>query len=308
MPYATSSADGPTDLLEKLRSFAESAGWHTDAFRDRSTTGKALSLHCGDLYVTFFSQTTGGNSGNPPPFIGIFGHTGFSNSADPNTQSQSSPTVMTNYVPGPYHAVHFFCAVAPQPYLHVVLETQAGTFKHFGTGQLVKQGIVDSGQYVYGSAWYYEYNYINNSDNYHAVAFDDTASPWLSSALQVRADFGGISPRWGLISSTASEPLRLRTGWRYKDSPLGLLHECGHSQITGRAPGYPLWCAVNRTANLYTVIGHPPDLRYIRLDSYAPNEELVLGPDRWKLFPVHRKNGPAGTPNSATHGFALRIT
>lgn len=310
MAYATSTANDPNELLDKLRMFAQGNGWSIDGWRDRTPkVGKALSAHVGSLHATFLTELAAGDGPRPGPFVGVFGHTGYAANANAELQAEASTPVWANYVQGPYSAVHFFSRTAPQPYLHVVLETQAGTFKHFGTGRLVTAGAVSTGQYVYGSQWYYDANYINNPDDYrHAVAFDDTWYNYVSTATRVRADYEGIAPRWHEVSDSSSDALRLYCGWRGRAAPINLLNEFGHSTLTGRAPGQPLWCSVPRGADLYSDIGHPPDLRFIRLDSYAPGEELVLGSDRWKVFPVHRKNGPVGTPNSGVYGYAYRIT
>lgn len=310
MAYATSAANDPNELLDKLRLFAQGAGWSVDGLRDRtSKVGKALSLHADNLYATFLTELSGGDGNRPPPFIGTFGHTGYAANSNADLQAEASVPSWTNYAQGPYSAVHFFGRTQPVPYLHIVLETQAGTFKHFGTGRLVTAGVVNTGQYAYGSQWYYDANYINNPDDYrHAVAFDDYWTNYNSSVTRVRADYDGIAPRWQAVSDTDSDPRRLLCGWRGRAAPINLLKDSGHSTLTGRAPGQPLWCAVPRGAGLFSDIGHPPDLRFIRLDSYAPGEELPLGTDRWKVFPVHRKNGPAGTPNSGVYGYAYRIT
>lgn len=310
MAYATSAANDPNELLDKLRLFAQGNGWVIDGWRDRTAkVGKALSLHANGLHATLLTELTGGDGSRPPPYIGVLGHTGYAANANPDVQGEASAPAWSNYLQGPYSAVHFLSRTAPQPYLHVVLETQTGTFKHFGTGRLVTAGVVNTGQYVYGSQWYYDANYINNPDDYrHAVAFDDYWNNFVSPVTRVRADYDGVAPRWHSVSDSASDMRRLNCGWRGRAAPINLLKDMGHSTLTGRAPMYPLWCAVPRGADLYSDVGHPPDLRFIRLDGYAPGEELVLGSDRWKVFPVHRKNGPAGTPNSGVYGYAYRIT
>lgn len=310
MAYATSAANDPNELLDKLRLFAQGNGWAIDGLRDRTAkVGKALSLHAGPLYATFLTELTGGDGNRPPPFVGAFGHTGYTAGTNADVQAEASPLAWTNYAQGPYSAVHFFSRIAPQPYLHIVLETQAGTFKHFGTGHLITAGEVNTGQYVYGSQWYYDANHINSPDDQrHAVAFDDSWYNFVSTVTRVRADYDGIAPRWHSVSDSDTDTRRLLCGWRGRSAPINLLKDLGHSTLTGRAPGQPLWCAVPRGAGLFSDIGHPPDLRFIRLDSYAPGEELTLGSDRWKLFPIHRKNGPAGTPNSGVYGYAYRIT
>ena len=116
MSYATSAANDPNELLDKLRLFAQGHGWAIDGFRDRaSNVGKALSLHVGDLYATFVSQLAGGDANNPAPFLGAFGHSGYVANASPDVQADASAVCWANYVQGPYSVAHFFGRAAAVP-------------------------------------------------------------------------------------------------------------------------------------------------------------------------------------------------
>ncbi len=308
MSYQTGAANDAADLLDKLRLFATANGWTQDFWGNRTAaTGKALSLHKSALYATFFSQTSGGYAEDPAPFIGVRGHTGYLADANPDTQTDASAITWSNYLPGPYVAYHFFSGAN---YLHVVVETTAGTFKHFGTGTLVTQGVVTSGQYVYAARWYYSNpSHLNNPDSYyHGLPFDDQNWTYaLQNGTYVRADFGGITPRWHFSRSGDAAGDELKCGYRIDASPQDLLNDAGHSTLTGRAPLWPLWCAVKRGSGYWSDIGYPPDMRFVRIDSLNDGESLTLGTDTWKVFPVHRKNGPIGAPNSGTYGFAFRV-
>lgn len=51
--------------------------------------------------------------------------------------------------------------------------------------------------------------------------------------------------------------------------------------------------------------------RYVRIDNYEPGQVIVIGPDKWKIFPWLRKNsaaraGGAAIRHSGTFGWAIR--
>jgi len=81
----------------------------------------------------------------------------------------------------------------------------------------------------------------------------------------------------------------------------------GASALTGRTQLWPLWCLGRRPSQLASPLGYPPDMRFIRLDYYNPKDILTLGTEKWKVFPVIRKNGALGEPNSGLYGYAYRI-
>ncbi len=67
----------------------------------------------------------------------------------------------------------------------------------------------------------------------------------------------------------------------------------------------------NRTLPMLQ-LGH---LRHCRIDNYEPGDVVEFGPDKWKVYPIARKNAAArspGTPpggkvnHTGTHGFAVR--
>ena len=315
MAYQTASATDSPDLLDQLRLFLIGAGWTVDFWGDVSTN-KALCVHRGTFYATFRTYATGGTGvgtgTDPAPFVGVTGHSGYSGTPGPGTLTQASTELLTNGMPGPYVGYDFFEGDGTSgPYIHVVVETQAGVFKHFGSGTLNKEGAITSGQYVYCSRWYYNdsvnSNYpISNPDQAspaHLVPFD-TRNSYV--ATYVRADADGTSPYWMGGSN-------LNGGFSQNSPSVGNYetlrgpHLSSPSSLTGRTPLWPLWMIGRRLSNLYSPLGYPPDFRYIRIDNYNPKDVLTLGTDQWKVFPVIRKNGPTGEVNSGLYGYAYRI-
>lgn len=318
MAYQSASATDAADLLDKLRLFLQGAGWTIDAWADY-LGGKALCVNRSGCYATFRTIPTGGTGvgvgSDPAPFIGVLGHTGYSGAATPGNLAEASPELLSNAMAGPYVGYDFFEGVgADGPYVHVVVETQAGIFKHFGSGVLNREGVFTSGQYLHAARWHYNdspsSSYPISNPDYanpaHHTPFDARAS---YAGTYVRADVDGASPNWmggnnlgggfsqnGGGSSSALDAATLRGPYL-----------AGASALTGRTPLWPLWLLGRRPSNLGSPLGYPPDLRFIRMDNYNPKDVLTLGTDQWKVFPLIRKNGATGEPNSGVYGYAYRV-
>lgn len=65
-----------------------------------------------------------------------------------------------------------------------------------------------------------------------------------------------------------------------------------------------------------TIIANPKNVRYCRMDNIVPGEIVTFGADRWKCYPMYRKDATArngvgwstGAQHSGTFGFAIRYT
>ena len=312
MAYQTATATDATDLLDKLRLFLLASGWSVDNWADfGAVTRKTLTVHKGAFYVTFRSQTDGSTTtSDPAPYLGVIGHSGYSS----GTLVQESPATRCNALSGPFVAYDFFEGQGKDgPYIHVVVETASGVFKHFGSGILNREGVYTSGQYVYAQSYNYgtagSTHFASDADhNSHAVPFDNRGSTVWGS---VRADADGVSPAWHqgrtganyLIAGFSGGPASAAGS----SAPIGGPSRAAPSSLTGRTALWPLWCLIPRPSGFYSPAGYPADMRYIRLDNYNPRDILTLGADQWKLFPVIRKNGVNGEPNSGTYGYAFRV-
>ena len=311
MPYETATATNVNDLLDKLRLFLIADGWAVNFWGDRTAAaGKALSVSKSGVLFTWVTDTDNPGGGNPGPYLGVFQHTAYTG-GDPDVQPGASIVSWCNRVTGPMQAYHFLGGVGPSgPYAHAVIETDPGTFKHAGMGVLRKMGAYNTGAYSFGSNWLYDVNRVNNPNDGHGVPFDDTS--WVgagsSYASVVRADYGGQVPRYHPIDYGSAG--RGRGGWRAGQaselSTIQLPSLCAASEQTGRAPLLPLWVAVDRGSGLWSDVGYPPDMRFVRMDNLEPGQEYPLGTDTWLVFPVIRKNGAPGSPNSGVWGFAYR--
>lgn len=74
----------------------------------------------------------------------------------------------------------------------------------------------------------------------------------------------------------------------------------------------PLQAYMRRSVNttLSLIVDHE-HARLVRIDNLTPDDVLTLGPDKWKVYPWHRKdivnrNGTSGGDHTGTFGWAVR--
>lgn len=312
--YETGSSTDVLDLLSRLRTFALANGWSQNFFGARTSgTGQALQINKGGQFVTFLANTAAGTSDDPGPYLGAYAHDTYSAGNGTENQANTSSVTYTNAMTGPFLAYHFISGQElGAEYLYVIVETTAGIFKHVGTGVLVRIGAITSGQFVYGCRWDNGPGRINNLDsNFHAIPFDNGESSVNRSGpgTKVRVDADLVSWRW-LDALATTSTLSLLCGWRASgNQPSVTRHLLDHlgSALTGRNVLVPAFMAGARTGGLFNPLGYPPGVRFCRLTFREPNDIITIGADQWKLFPVIRKNGAAGQPNSGTYGYAYKV-
>lgn len=310
MPYDTATATDVDDLLDKFRLFLIAAGWTVDYWGDPSAgAGKVLSVHHGARFYTLASDPTlNPTSVTPGPYITVRLHTAFGTGGS-LAQPGVSEAVIANRLTGPMQSYRFFAdAPATGAYAYMAVETDPGTYRHIGIGALRPMGAIADAGFAFASNWNYSATIVSDRYNVqHGIPFDDANYLTGQRSTVLRADYDAISPRYHYVGGYSAD--RARGGWRADSEEYGTIflpEQGGASTLTGRAPLLPLWCAVDRSAGLWTDVGYPPDMRFVRIDDAEPGAELALGADTWVVLPIARKNGTAGQPNTGGWGYAYR--
>jgi hypothetical protein len=294
MPYQTGTANGPADLLDKLRIFAEARGWTTNR-NDLGTTGE-LCLAKGAQFVNFDCDADD---------IFARGSTGFDGGLAWNAQpGHSSVDAQSNNMPGPFAAYHFFAGANPD-YVYAVVETVAGIYKHLVFGQLVKTGAYTGGAFVDTVYWEYSPTYVNTaSAPFHAYLFDAEVHSSYQLNGQIRADIDGFTNRWYRFYLN-EDSLQARGNGRggLTDS----LFKRNPNSYNALTVLLPIYVMVYRPGGTYSPIGTVPDLRQVNIANLAPGATISIGGQDWMIFPAVQKRGAAGTPNSGDYGYAYRL-
>lgn len=304
------SASSPDDFLDKLRSFAIAEGWTVHAWGDRTDgiTGKHLTLSKGGVAGTFASDF----DTFAQPMLVVMGHDAYNGALNPMLQANRSIGSPTNDVTGPFQAHNLFGGTgASGPYLHAVIETQPGLFRHLGLGMINKLGAVSTGVYAHGT--WHELGVSWRNDPwapYHRYPFDDYGY-WIGggayggAGTAIRADADAQTWRYASDSPSGNTA---RCGYRHQAAGnASYAMEIGNSEVNGITPLRPVIVDARRTGNFFSPLGYVPDVRFVHLRGIAIRQILTRGADQWMVFPVVRKNGPGGEQNSGDFGMAYRI-
>jgi hypothetical protein len=309
--YATGTASSLSDFLNSLATFAASAGWTVDHNATISAGDYWLAVHKNACYLDYYM---------PPPVSGantliqLFGATGYNGSSAPGAQAGTSPnpTLLSPAPAGPFTAYHFFSTAAGGVnYLHALLEVSSGVFLHLHGGTLNAVGGASPVTYCAGTDWSSLSGGTSSSDggpaganNWTPFAAEQGPSTW--RALQVLATVDSVS-RWFCGAAGNASPARLigavKPGSR-------AVHAFAREPNTFNqlVPYIPLSIYLERlVGNIYSYVGDVYDVRWLNMQNNAPKDEITIGADTWKIYPVIAKlpfaSATAGTNNYA---FAFR--
>jgi hypothetical protein len=298
--YATGAASNPTAVLQALATFAASAGFTVDNNAAYSG-GWWLAVHKGACYLNFVTPSSDN-------YITVYGATGFNGSSAPNAQAQASPGTVCNMVPGPYTAYHFFGSSGSDAYLHLAIELSANVFAHIHAGALRAAGGAAPCIYVEATNWSsYTTNYASYPD-----ADGINSLPW---------GFGKFTA-YNCVGVTVDSTFR----WFYREasSPnkrviafqIGGIQSASMRRSPNTFNGLPILLSIpvfceRAVGGIYSYVGEPADVRLVNILNNNPKDEITIGSDVWKIFPVIAKNPNTniyGSPNpsSGNYGYAFR--
>jgi hypothetical protein len=204
-----------------------------------------------------------------------------------------------------------------------VLEFSTGLYRHFGFGILDKIGSWTGGEYCYGNIWYQGVASATDAplDSRHALPFDALGSTTATDYMTCHAEALPGAPancHW-LVSWAGSSPGNDRAGQGRGNSFGGLrggplTHAIAWLPVNpanGYLPLTPIPYFYRRDATLSTerwyLLGSPKEMRVVNIRYVAPAEEIVIGADTWKFFPIVRKQWlQADTPESGYGGIAYK--
>jgi len=324
MSYQTGTAIHLDDLLAQLSTFAQANGWTQNKVVAGSGDGASSELYL-SKGVSFFAfeaiLTTGTNiyhgvsQAIDHPFLRLYGATGFDGGALVNLQPGThTPSVETNWLLPNMTAYHFFTD-ATKTYLHIVVETTANEFRHFGFGVLDKIGAYDGGEYTYGTRWSQAFSFIDvpgAGQGQHGNPWTNggpaNANPFIRANVDGSdwkiAQGGTATTNWfpPLAHNAQGEPLGNFFGFSTSTFPIASPNRFNSTVVL-----YPLPCHISRSPTQRAPIGKPFDVRACNIQNVVPSSLLTFGGDDWLLFPNVEKKDPLlrdDLPNSAWMGFA----
>jgi len=317
MSYQTGTATNLDDLLAQLTTFAQANGWTENKQVPGSGNGSSSELYLskGGGFWSFRANLVGGNNLYHAvsqlidhPFLHMWGSTGFDGGQP--VQSQPGTTkfeVETNWLLPNMTAYHFFTDPT-KTYVHVVIETTAKEFRHFGFGILDKIGVYDGGEYVVGLEHSQSQNDIDDpADSQHGmlwVQFGNQAGEFQF----VRANVDGFD--WKLTTGDTAEtvfmPLRHAGQGDSLDNFLRATINQRNAQpntFNSTVVLFPIPLYVHRSTTRRSPIGKPFDVRFANIRNVAPSSSIFFGGDEWLIFPMVQKNDPQERLNIPNTGW-----
>lgn len=299
MAYESGSATSRDDLLDKIRGFALANGWTVNGWADDGG-GKRLHIQKGTLCFNF-------RSGSNEPIFGYYSMTGIcmnGSSGYDGAQpwySQPGHTASTSggawgvsivAVSGTIPAYHFFTLGSSG--ICIVVEYQVGKYKWLVLGELDKAyaGNYSGGQFISGS---------DGADNYerNIVLSFDSGTNWRSS-FGVYLDIDGQTGKWrgnDAISGTGrlAQPHGMFTTNMtsvFQLSITAALQRSSYNAFTGLTALIPIYITAERDGGFYSYVGKVPNMRLLNIRGLSPGDEITLGSDTWKVFPVYDMSRP----------------
>lgn len=309
MAYETGSAFSPSDLLDKLREFLLTNGWTINLFVPVGS-GNRLHVQKGACYYNFrsyhnetLSPEDDLNGQNTENFWGIGGYASDGYSEASNWNAQPGYAFYSTYSRGGYAnqlssaipKYHFF-TYSDITEVHIVIEFVTGKFQHINFGDLQKYNASASGgcwismptSTNLGLPHYYGPDFSSGAGS--MVPFRGAyyhASPYGSSMVRVNIDNHNGWAFEGSTSYVSYSPIAA-VGPHYYNQDLETATTSPYSWQTQLLP-YVI--GIVRANDAVSPFGEIKHLRELDITNYMEAEEIVLGPDTWKVFPVYQKGG-----------------
>lgn len=315
MAYSeTAGVATPQDLVNAIAVFAGANGW-TVVRNDLVSTTRTITLkhastdyiHVSNTATTLYTVASIDNNVLQPPL----------------SQTRRSSQATADVGVGAYTKIYLFADTTPSRYIHVVIElATAGSARHMALGMVDKLEAFTGGTYVDATAWTTGPtggDYTNTSN--HALFGSDISAVVGSGG--VRCDFAADSrtDAWfayrgnaAVGSLSANSCIRPTPGASTvsPDGPVYMCRSTDNNNFSNRSIGHMIGVYVFRTVAAYwSQIGTVPNLRMISMTKFFFGQEVSIGGDTWKMFPMIRFGvgvTPGFVQSSGDLGYAYKKT
>lgn len=283
MAYSNEAVATGQDVIQKIRAFAVSKGWivHFDALRPADNTYWWVVMRHpnGGPYFSMMADTVS---------IHCNAHRTFDSGQDYNTQPDQfysasiADKTKINLLVTPLLSVHLFSENTGDPYVYCAIEIEPGYYRHLVFGFMTKF-VPSLGGFFFD---------ISESEEGRESTLGNYQYPFMMKITGGLSTGGGLdcqdragTPAWYTLSAS------YRSSYSASGAPWGCLDELKELSpdgYTSRSNLLPLMI-VAMTGSTFTPYGSPPNFRYIPMDFYQAGDEITIGTDIWKVFPVIRK-------------------
>lgn len=290
------------DVIDRVASFAAANGWTVDS-NVLAGAQRTVTLHKSGVsdYVHIYN-TTGS-------IVRMRISVGYTPGALPSAQPNVSGECVTTLEDGPYPKIFMF-ASGDQVWTSLAIARNA-EYRHFTFGVLDKVGVYNGGTYVAGTDW-------GRGSSW--VSFSQNSAPFFSSSTtvsggRVRADAvddARVNFMFNILGAANSANAQSDVGADLGGLSSALAERADRNAFSGRSVVHPIALYAGRVGPsvFYSPIGVVHDVRACSLEKLEAEQEITIGADVWKVFPVAAKRpmgGPSGVQPAASGNYAFAV-
>lgn len=332
MAFQTGTSTSIENLLQQLSTFLQANGWT----EDYAVTGDpgTIAFSKNQSFVSFQYSETADSVGTMACYQARANDT--VDTADPwlstgdsgagvanNILSQLDNGLCVNNFAGPHTAYFFFENNANPSYCHVVVEVDAGRYRHFGFGELDKVGDWTGGEYIYGQTILAGSQSDDPASVFNGYGADSSRSQGsfqiVGATMRIEGHVGEPDPAtvWGFWHNAtthggdrAGNP-RWNIGGGHRFPPeFAAQHFIRASEANAFKPMSPISnYAENRSGapDQRYLLGYFADQRLVNIGNLDPGQIITIAGDQWYFFPwVRKRNLQDNTEESRNYGIAYR--
>jgi len=260
---------------------------------------------------------------------------GWNAGVDAHLQTNNRKFALIGPLATSLYAYHLF---SNGDFVHLVVEEMPGRFRHLSFGFIHKYGAFPGGQYLTSGCPIESSTTTPTNFNVSTalMPFGMNGQNPSKADLKaygyggsyVRADIDAMSVGWRLLTTrkyssdgdndvrgcgTYDNATNSRGGPSGVQSLNSLAHDlayhCSPQSWNGLAPMLPCYVGAFRSPynGNWTLLGEFPDVRFLNISNFNPGDEITLGTDVWKIFPLFNKAyTPQSEPISYDYGLAYR--
>lgn len=311
MAFLTGTSTSIENLLQQLSTFLQANGW-VEEFANTGDPG-TIGFSKNSIFVSMqYTEATDGGTmamyqataADPSPTTEPWTATGDSGNGNASTSASTLDNERcVNIFAGPHTGFFFFENDSGPAYVNVVVEVDAGRYRHFGFGEIDKIGDWSGGEYCYGFRW--DQSTSNRIDNpasgFHNFGLDAISFLANVGATMRVSGYPGepnVATEWAQLADTGSgndtagvARWRAYGGWR-NSREFSAWHGFRISLASAFKPLVPCpveLIDVTTAPDLARRVGFQADVRMVNIGNIEPGQIITISGDDWYFFPWVRK-------------------
>ena len=312
MAFQTGTSTSIENLMTQLSTFLQANGWTETFFNTITLDIGSIGFSKNGIFVSFqYTEATDNGTlaiyqataADPSPTTEPWTATGDSGAGVASVTLTSLDTARCcNQFAGPHTAFFFFENDASPAYVHIVVEVDAGRYRHFGFGEILKIGDWTGGEYAYGHFWDQSSSRIDvPAIAQHTFGIDGFGNN-INMAATMRVDGYPGEPdpatEWaamvnniGFTDRAGNDRWIGAGGWRHSRE-FSAFGGFEISLASAYKPLFPIPLELEDRVPIPDVarrIGFQVDVRMCNIANIEPGQIITIAGEDWFFFPWVRK-------------------